>query len=135
MMKWCFVTFGAVMFADCVAVWASDADAAAVLADVLVLSVVAAVLAAVTVWNAVVELPAAAASAPSVAKAGCFAVECVAVAAYFAVERVAATACFAVVRVHESAAELTSRLGCRQRSAPCSFPFCVGTFAAACPYV
>ena len=64
----------AVMFARCVAVWA-----AAVLADVLVLSVVAAVavLAAVTVWIAVVELPSAAASPASVA-----------MAAYFAVERV-----------------------------------------------
>ena len=49
MMKWCSVTFAALMFADCVAVWAA---AAAVLADVFVLSVVvaaAAVLAAVTV--------------------------------------------------------------------------------------
>ena len=67
MMKWCSVMFAAVMFADCVAVWA----AAAVLANVLVLSVAAAaVLAAVTVWNDVFELPAAA-SATSVA------VECV----------------------------------------------------------
>ena len=57
-MKWCSVTFAAVMFADCAAVWA----AAVVLADLLVLAV-AAVLAAVTVWNHVVELPAAAASA------------------------------------------------------------------------
>ena len=38
MMKWCSVTFAAVMFADCVAVWA----AAAVLADVFVLAVAAA---------------------------------------------------------------------------------------------
>ena len=48
--------FAAVMFADCVAVWAAADDDAAVLAEVLVLSVVAAaavaVLAAVTVWNA-----------------------------------------------------------------------------------
>ena len=77
-MKWCSVTFAAVMFADWVAVW--GADAAAVLTDVLVLSVVAAaadaaVLAAVTVWNVVVELPAAGASAASVAVAACFAVE------------------------------------------------------------
>ena len=50
------------MFADCVVVRAA---VAAVLADVLVLSVIAA---AVTVWNAVVELlAAAAASAASVA--------------------------------------------------------------------
>ena len=35
MMKRCSVTFAAVMFADCVAVWAA-ADAGAVLADVLV---------------------------------------------------------------------------------------------------
>ena len=59
----------------CVAVWA-----AAVLADVLVLSFAAAtaaapVLAAVIVWNDVIELPAAAASAASVAVAACFAVE------------------------------------------------------------
>ena len=54
-MKWCSVTFAAVMFADCVAVWAA---AAAVLADVLVLAVAAAatLLAAVTLWNDVVEL-------------------------------------------------------------------------------
>ena len=72
MMKWCSVTFAAVMFADCVAVWA----AAAALADVVVLSVAAAaVLAAVTVWNDVVELSAAAASAASVAVAGCFVVK------------------------------------------------------------
>ena len=47
MMKRCSMTFAAVMFADCVAV----CSAAAVLADVLALSVVAAaaVLAAVTV--------------------------------------------------------------------------------------
>ena len=72
MMKGCSVTF-----ADCVAVWAA-ADAAAVLVDVLVLSgvVAAAVLAAVTVWNAGVELPAAAAAlATTVAMAACFAVE------------------------------------------------------------
>ena len=76
-MNWCSVMFAAVMFVDCVAVW-DAADAAAVLADVLVLSVAtAAVLAAVTVWNAVVELPAAAASAASVAVAACFAVKCV----------------------------------------------------------
>ena len=76
MMKWCSVTFVAVMFADCVAVWAAPAaDDAAVLADVLVLSVAAAALAAVTVWNAVVELPANAASPASVAVAACFAVE------------------------------------------------------------
>ena len=36
MMKWCSVPFAAVMFADCVAVWAAAA-APAVLADVLVL--------------------------------------------------------------------------------------------------
>ena len=36
MLKLCSVTFAAVMFADCVAVWAAAAD---VLADVLVLSV------------------------------------------------------------------------------------------------
>ena len=64
--------FAAVMFADCVAVWAVAADAA-VLADVLVLSVVAAaavaVLAAVTVWNVVLELPTAATSPASVAVA------------------------------------------------------------------
>ena len=74
MMKQCSVMFAAVMFVDCVAVWA----AAAVLAYVLVLSVVAAaaaVLAAMTVWNAVVELPAAAASTASVAVAACFAGE------------------------------------------------------------
>ena len=84
MMKWWSVTFAGVMFADCVAVWA--ADATAVLANVLVFSVATAadVLAAVTVWNAVDELPAAAASAASVAVAACFAVE----------------------RVHGSAAEL-----------------------------
>ena len=71
MMKGCSVTF-----ADCVAVWAA-ADAAAVLVDVLVLSgvVAAAVLAAVTVWNAGVELPSAAALATTVAMAACFAVE------------------------------------------------------------
>ena len=76
-MKWCSVTFAAVLFADCVAVWA------AVLADVLVLAVAAAaVLAALIVWNDVVELPAAAATAAvvltslaSVAVAACFAVE------------------------------------------------------------
>ena len=91
MMKRCSVTFAAVMFADCVAVWA-----AAVLTEVLVLSVVAAaVLAAVTVWNAVIELPAAAASAACVAMAGCF-----------VVERVAVAACFAVEHAHGSAAEL-----------------------------
>ena len=78
-MKWCSVTFAAVMFVDWVAVWAA-ADDAAVLADVLILSAVtaaadAAVLAAVTVWNAVVELSAAAASAASLAVAACFAVE------------------------------------------------------------
>ena len=50
MMKRCSVMFAPVMFADCVAVWA-----AAVLADV---AAATAVLAAVTVWNAVVELPA-----------------------------------------------------------------------------
>ena len=79
MIKWCSVTFAAVMFADCVAVWA-----ATVLADVLVFAVAAAVLAAVTVLNDVVELPAAAASAAvaltslaSVAVAACFAVESV----------------------------------------------------------
>ena len=49
------VTFAAVTFADCVDEWASAADDAAVLADVLVLSVAAAVLAAVTVWNVVVD--------------------------------------------------------------------------------
>ena len=43
------MTLAAVMFADCVVVWA--AAAAAVLADVLVLAVAAAVLAAVTVWH------------------------------------------------------------------------------------
>ena len=91
MMKWCSVTFAAVMFADCVAVWAA---AAAVLADVLVLSVVDAVLAAVTIWNAAVELPAAASPAS------------VAVAACFAVVHVAVAACFAVESVRESAAEL-----------------------------
>ena len=54
-MKWWSVTFVAVMFADYVAVWAA---AAAVLADVLVLAVAAAatLLAAVTLWNDVVEL-------------------------------------------------------------------------------
>ena len=68
MMKWCSVTFPAVMFADCVVVWA----AAAVLADLLLLFVAAAaVLAAVTVWNTVVGLPASAASAASVAVAAC----------------------------------------------------------------
>ena len=62
-----------------------------------------------------VELPVVAASAASVAVAGCcavkrvavaacFAVECVAVC--FAVERVAVAACFAVERVCGSAAEL-----------------------------
>ena len=67
------MTFATVMFADCITVWAA---AAAVLADVLVLSVVAAaVLGTVTVRNAVVELPAAAVSAASVAVAACFAVE------------------------------------------------------------
>ena len=73
------VTVAAVMFADCVAVWAATA-AAAVFADMLILSVVAAavaVLAAVTVWNAVVELLAAAALPASVAVAAYFAVECV----------------------------------------------------------
>ena len=45
-----------------------------------------------TVCNAVVELPAAAASAASVAVAGCFIVEHVAVAACFAVERVRGSA-------------------------------------------
>ena len=107
MMKRCSVTFAVVMFADCDAVSAA-ADAAAVLADVLELSGVAAaaVLADVTLWNAVVELPAAAASATSVAVAGCFAVERVAVAGCFAVEHVAVAVCFAVERVHESAAEL-----------------------------
>ena len=73
MMKWCSVTFAAVIFDDCVAVWAASAS---VLADVLVLSVAVAVLAAGTVWNDVVELPAAA-SAASVAVAACFAAECV----------------------------------------------------------
>ena len=84
----CSVMFAAVMFADCVAVWAAAA--------VLVLSVVgaAAVLAAVTVWNAVVELPAVAASATSVGVAACF-----------VVEHVALAVCFAVECVHESAAE------------------------------
>ena len=75
--------FAAVMFADCVAVWAAADDDAAVWADVLVSSVVAAavtLLAAVTVWNAVVNLPAAASPAS------------VAVAAYFAVERVRGSA-------------------------------------------
>ena len=59
MMKWCSATFAAMMFPGCVAVWAA---AAALLADVLVVSVAgaAAVLDAVTVWNAVVELAAAA---------------------------------------------------------------------------
>ena len=63
-MKWCSVTIAAVMFADFIVVWAP------------------AVLAAVTVWNDVVELPAAAAMAAvalrslaSVAVAACFAVE------------------------------------------------------------
>ena len=56
-----------------------------------------------TVWNAVVELPAAAASAASVAVAGCFAVERVAVAACFAVEHAAVAACFAVECVRGSA--------------------------------
>ena len=94
--EWCSVTFAAVMFADCVTVWA----AAAVLVDVLVLSVAAvAVLAAVTLWNAVVKLPTVAASAASVAVAACFAVEHVAVDACFAVERIAVAACFAVERV------------------------------------
>ena len=89
MMNRCSVTF-AVVIAECVAVWAA-ADAA-VLAGVLILSVVAAaVLAADTVWNAVVEFRAAASTA-SVAVAGCFAVECVAVAACFAVERVRGSA-------------------------------------------
>ena len=87
MMKWCSVTFAAVMFADCVAVWA----AAAILADVLVLAVVAAaVLAAVTVWNDVVELPAAAS----------------AVVALSSLASVAVAACFAVEPVQGSAAEL-----------------------------
>ena len=62
MMTWCSVTFAAVMFADCVAVWAAAAAAAAVLADV-------------TAWNDVVELPAADASAASIAVAVCFAVD------------------------------------------------------------
>ena len=72
------MTFVAVMFADCVIVWPAAA-ADAVLTDVLVLSVAAAagVLDAVTVWNAVIELPAAAASAASVAVAAGFAVACV----------------------------------------------------------
>ena len=59
MMTWCSVTFAAVMFADCVAVWAA---AAAVLADE-------------TAGNDVVELPAADASAASIAVAVCFAVD------------------------------------------------------------
>ena len=79
MIKWCSVTYAAVMFADCLAMSA----AAAVLADVLVLAVAAAVavLAAVTVWNDVVGLPTAASAAMvlkslvSVAVAACFAVE------------------------------------------------------------
>ena len=57
MMKWCSVTFAVVMFADCVAVLAA-ADAAALLADVLVVSVVAAaVLAAVTVGTFAATCP------------------------------------------------------------------------------
>ena len=63
-MKWCSVAFAAVMFADCVLVWAAavnfgqfvDDAASAVLVDVLGLAVAAAVLPAVT---DVVELPAA----------------------------------------------------------------------------
>ena len=89
MMKCCSVMFVAVMFANCVAVWAVD-DAATVLADMLVLSVAAA--AAVTIWKAVVELPAAAASAASVTAAACFAVAPVAVAVCFAVKRVCGSA-------------------------------------------
>ena len=53
----------------------------------------AAVLADVTIWNAVVELHAASAA-------------CVAVAGCFAVEHVALAACFAVEHARGSAAEL-----------------------------
>ena len=76
MMKWCSVKFAAVMFAVLLC-----GLLLLYCADVLVLAV-AAVLAAVTVWNDVVELPAAAAPAAvvlaslaSVAVAACFAVE------------------------------------------------------------
>ena len=79
--------FAAVMFAECGAMWA----AAAVLADVLVLAVAAAGLAAVTVWNDVVELSAAAASAA---------------VALTSLASVTVASCFAVEPVHGSAAEL-----------------------------
>ena len=67
------MTFAAVMFVDCVAVWA----AAAVLADV-------------TVWNDVVELPA----------------DALAAVVLTSLARVAVAACFAVEPVRGSAAEL-----------------------------
>ena len=86
-MKWCSVTFAAVMFADCVAVWAA---AAAVLADVLVLAVPAAVLVTVAVWNDVIELPAAASAAVVLTS----------------LASVAVAACSTVEPVHGSAAEL-----------------------------
>ena len=103
-MKWCSVTSAAVMFSDCVVVWATAvnfgqfvddaaavvvwAAAAAVMADELVLAV--AILAALTVWNDVVELPAPAAAAS--AAVGLTSLASVAVAACFAVEPVRGSA-------------------------------------------
>ena len=70
------------MFADCVVVWAAAVNFGQFVDDDAAAAAAAAVLAAVTVWNDVVELPAAAGSATvaltslaSVAVAACFAVE------------------------------------------------------------
>ena len=80
-MNWHSVTFAAVMFADCVVVWAAAVNFGQFVDDAAAVEWAAAVLPAVTVWNDVVELPAAAASAAvaltslaSVAVAACFAV-------------------------------------------------------------
>ena len=84
-MKWCSVTFAAVMFADCVVV-----SAAAVNFEQFVDDAAAVVLAAVTVWNDVVELSAACGAALVDVELTSLASD--AVAAYFAVEPVRGTA-------------------------------------------